>query len=567
VKSLKTYLEKLQDVIPDQLVRVDEAVDWQYEITAIVDEVEREAGNPALLFERIKGYSRPLLINLFGHVDRMILALEGGTLTRGSRLDFYRGWNSLITRKIPPTYVDNGPVKDVRRMGGEVDLASLPIPRFYEQDGGRYITAGLLVARDPDRPDDVNLSYARMRLSGKDGFGVSLHSRGHLWHYYERSKSLGRPLDVAIIIGAHPALYLVAAAKIINEYHVAGAFLGEPLELVGCETVDLPVPAQSEIVLEGQILLDEGDEGPFTEYTGYISGRSTRNVIKVSAMTMRRDATFMAVAPSNSSEHLLLSGLPKQARISQAMIDFLPAPALNDIIWPVSGTHFANFVSLKRPMASAPGLAKQSALLLLGLDHYVKIAAVLTEDVDISDSAEVFGAIASRCDLKPGSGLEILKKVFSQWLDPSSPEAGLSSKMMADATGPSQHDPRPVTETDVKNVSGSAKVTRASFPLSNNRDLCVVQVKPETHDLKEVFASAQDKPRLTILVDDDVDIEDFRQVLWALATRFQPAEDIVSLDGGLMLDARKPRDWKANRATVPKSTRVLARKICKGFIK
>jgi hypothetical protein len=137
--------------------------------------------------------------------------------------------------------------------------------------------------------------------------------------------------------------------------------------------------------------------------------------------------------------------------------------------------------------------------------------------------------------------------------------------MVMDATGPSQRNPRPVNETDVKNVTSSAKVKDASFPLSNNPDLCVVQVKPEMHDLKDIFALTRDKPRLTICVDDDVDIGDFRQVLWALATRFQPAEDVIPMDGGLLLDARKPRDWKANRATVPTSTRILARKICRGF--
>ena len=121
---------------------------------------------------------------------------------------------------------------------------------------------------------------------------------------------------------------------------------GEPVELVNCETVDIPVPAQAEIVLEGRIELDEEDEGPFTEYTGYISGRSTRNLFKVSAVTMRKDAYFVAVAPSNSAEHLLLSGLPKQARISRAIIDYTHTPALKDIIWPVWATHFVCFISI-----------------------------------------------------------------------------------------------------------------------------------------------------------------------------------------------------------------------------
>jgi UbiD family decarboxylase len=110
-----------------------------------------------------------------------------------------------------------------------------------------------------------------MVVNGRADLGVSFHSRGHMWHYFEGSKSAGKPLDVAIILGGQPALCLAAAAKITDEYDVASSLTGEPLELVGCETVDLPVPSQAEIILEGKVLLDEGSEGPFTEYTGYIS--------------------------------------------------------------------------------------------------------------------------------------------------------------------------------------------------------------------------------------------------------------------------------------------------------
>ena len=206
--------------------------------------------------------------------------------------------------------------------------------------------------------------------------------------------------------------------------------------MVGCETVDVSVPAHAEIVLEGVIRLEEEGEGSFTEYTGYISGRSTRNLFKVSAITRRKDAIFLAVAPSNSAEHLLLSGLPKQARISRAMADFIHTPALKDIIWPVWATHFACFISLKEGMERSPGLAKQLGLLLLGLDHYVKVVAVLPAETDISDMESVLDAIASRCDFRDGAGVELLSDVYCQWLDPSSPQTGISSKIIVDATGP-----------------------------------------------------------------------------------------------------------------------------------
>ena len=561
MQSLRAYLDKLCNVVPDQLVRVKAPVDWRYEVTAYVAEMERKASNPALLFENVKDYSMPLLINLFGHVDRIALALGDTSHSRGSRLDFYNEWNRLFKEEVPPVHIDRGPVKDIRCRGDDVDLASLPIPKFYEQDGGRYITAGLLVARNPDDPEEINLTYTRMHLKGRDRFGISLHSRGHTWQYFEKSRAAGEPLDAAVIIGAHPALCLAAAAKITNEYHRAGALIGEPIELVRCETVDLTVPAQAEIVLEGQILLDEEDEGPFTEYTGYISGRSTRNLFRVSAITRRENAIFLAVAPSNSSEHLLLSGLPKQARISRALIDFIHTPALKDIIWPVWGTHFVCFLSLKESMNLTPGLAKQIGLLLLGLDHYIKIVAVFPAEINISDVNSALGNIALRCDFKDGSDLEVLGRVFCQWLDPSSREAGLSSKMIIDATGPEKEIVYSDIEADMQDLPASRKVKDIS-PCKDNPRLCAVIATPELYDLNDLLdMTSLKRCRLIVCVDDDIDIRDGRQILWAMATRFQPADDIIIKNGRMIIDARKGDNWTARRATIPSSTHPETRKL------
>ena len=559
---MRAYLERLQKIIPDQFIRVKDPVDWQYEVTAHVAEMEKYNNNPALLFENVKDYSTPLLINLFGNVDRIILALGDASHTRGSRLDFYNEWNRLIDKEIPPVYTDKGPVKGLCYKGDDVDLTSLPIPKFYEQDGGRYVTAGLLVARNPDDLEEINLTYSRMHLKGKNRFGISLHSRGHMWQFFEKSKAAGKPLDVAVIIGAHPALYLAAAAKITNEYYKAGALLGEPIELVRGEIVDLPVPAQAEIVLDGQILLDEEDEGPFTEYTGYISGRSTRNLLHVSAITRREDAIFLAVAPSNSSEHLLLSGLPKQARIFKAMIDFIHTPALKDIIWPVWGTHFVCFISLKESMNLMSGLAKQLGLLLLGLDHYVKMVAVFSAEINISDVTSALGTIALTCDFKDGSDIEVLGKVFSQWLDPSSCEAGLSSKMIIDATGPEKEIVGPETEADMKDVQMSHKFKDVSFPCEGNPHLCVVIAMPKLCNLTDILdMTSLKRCRLIVCVDDDIDIRDSRKILWAMATRFQPADGAIIKDGRMIIDARKGDNWTARRATLPSSTHLVHRKL------
>ena len=547
MKDLRTYINLLKLRTPEQLRLVDDSIRWNYDITNYVTEMERLNINPALLFNNVKGSDIPIIVNLLGTIDRINLAVNEKTKDTGSRLGFYEEWNKRFTKDVEPIMVDSSQVKELRFKGSEVDLTSLPIPRFYEQDGGRYITAGLFLARNPDDPEELNLSFVRMHLQGINRFGVSFHSRGHMWQYVEKAKAEGEPLDSAVVIGAHPSLYLAAAAKITNEYHKAGALMGEAIELVKCDTVDLLVPASAEIVLEGQVLLEPEDEGPFTEYTGYISGRSTRNLFKVNAITRRKDSIFMAVAPSNSAEHLLLSGLPKQARISRGIIDFMHTPALSDIIWPVWATHFACFMTLRNTVSGSTGLAQQMSLLLLGLDHYVKLVGVLPEGTDLSNTGEILETIASRCDFQMNSGVNIIGKVYSQWLDPSSVQAGLSSKMILDATGPIIKRGE-VNLSDVKKI----KVISDVSLVSGNPALCVVRLDPTIHEADQLLGiDALKGSRLIIAVDDDIYLNDARQVLWAIATRSQPADSVTLKDNRMVIDARKGENWTATRATLP----------------
>ncbi len=545
MRDLRTYLARVERELPGQLVRVSEPVSHEYDVTRRVEEAAHAPGNPALLFESVEGFKEPLLVNVFGHVDRIKLALEGAQRPVATRPDMYREWGALMAKSVEPVTVPSGPVKDVILKGSKLDLTKLPILRFYEQDAGRYITSGLVAARDPANPDVVNLSYARMQLKGKSRIGTTLHSRGNMWSYFEKAKAAGRPLDVAVIIGAHPALYLAAAAKITGEYAVAGSLIGEPLRLVDGETVDVPVPADAEVVLEGRITLEEEDEGPFTEYTGYLSGRSTRNVFEVGCVTMRRDAVYQTIMPSNSDEHLLLSGLPKQARIYSALSAFTPMPAVRDMSWPVSGTHYVCLVSMEAAARAVPGYAKQIGLLALGLDPYLKLVVLLPEDVDVGDLCASLGAMAERCDMAPGSGVEMLRGVFCHRLDPSSSPEGTASKAIVDATGPARKIHKVEASTNLRRLG----VADVSYPLGDAR-LRVLKMA-EGSDAKAVLKEAVDGPGLTICVDGDIDAADLRQVVWGTATRFQPADDLMLRGGGMGVDGTKPPGWKAKRATIP----------------
>ena len=209
----------------------------------------------------------------------------------------------------------NGPVHDRVVQGNELDAGALPISRHFEKDAGRYIGSGILVCKDPDT-GVRNLSYQRLQLKGPNRFGASLHSRGHIWEHLQRCAARRQNLEVAIVIGAHPTINLAAGAKVameVDEFDVAGALMGRPVELVKCKTIDVEVPAEAEFVLEGEILSDvHEDEGPYGEYTGYSTDRSTRNVFVVKAITSRNKPIFHDIIPGYSAEHLLLDAPPRK---------------------------------------------------------------------------------------------------------------------------------------------------------------------------------------------------------------------------------------------------------------
>src|ERR1700691_3091042 len=262
-QSLRSYLESLS---AEDIIRISDPIDIDHNPTALVLELENRRQTPVVMIDRPIGFDMPVVTNLFASRDRiarMVGAEPGG---------FNEAWVKGLANLLPARIVDHGAVQEVVRTGSEVDAAALPISRHFEKDAGRYIGSGILVCKDPDT-GTRNLSYQRLQLKGPKKFGASLHSRGHIWEHLQRCEARGRNLEVAIVIGVHPAINVAAAAKVameIDEFEIAGALLGQPIELVKCKTIDIEVPAQAEIVIEGEILAGEHEEeGHFGEYTGY----------------------------------------------------------------------------------------------------------------------------------------------------------------------------------------------------------------------------------------------------------------------------------------------------------
>jgi UbiD family decarboxylase len=419
---LRSFLAELPE---DDVLRISEPLDPDYLPTALILELEKRRKTPVVVVERPKGFETPIVANLFAsraRIARMVGVEPGG---------FNDAWVRALANLIPPVLVRRGPVHDFVTQGNEVDAGTLPISRHFEKDAGRYIGSGILVCKDPDT-GVRNLSYQRLQLKGPNRFGASLHSRGHIWDYLQRCAARRRNLEVAVVIGVHPAVNLAAGAKAameVDELDIAGALLGRPVELVRCKTIDVEVPAEAEFVLEGEILGDvHEDEGPYGEYTGYSTDRSTRNVFVVKAITWRSQPIFHDIIPGYSAEHLLLGRAAKEAHVHMRLKEMVPnLKALN---FPKSGTHFHAYMSLGK---TAEGQARHALMLLLGLDPYLKLVVAVDEDVDVFDEEEVMWALATR--FQADTDMFMVPQVFCNRLDPSSRD-GMSAKLALDATAP-----------------------------------------------------------------------------------------------------------------------------------
>jgi UbiD family decarboxylase len=420
--SLRSFLAKLPR---SDVLRMAGEVDLDFQPTALVLELERRGESPVVVIDRALGFDVPVVANLFA--SRARIAQMAGTEPGA----FNARWNEAVAKPIPPAIVADAPVQEVVLTGADIDAGTLPISRHFSDDAGRYIGSGVLICKDPDT-GVRNLSYQRMQLKGPDRFGASLHSRGHIWEHLQRAEARGRDLEVAVVIGMHPAINLAAAAKVameVDELDIAGALLGEPVPLVKCRTIDVEVPADAEYVVEGRLLAGvHEDEGPYGEYTGYSTYRSTLNVYEVSAITRRRRPIFHDIIPGYSAEHLLLGRAAREAHVFLRLKEMVPnLKALN---YPKSGTHFHAYLSLHK---TAEGQARQALMLLMGLDSYVKLAVAVDDDVDVFSEEEVLWALATR--FQADTDMFMVPNVLCNRLDPSSRD-GVSAKLALDATAP-----------------------------------------------------------------------------------------------------------------------------------
>lgn len=426
-QDLRSFVDAYARAFPGEVVRVREPVSTEHDVMALVLEYERRRRYPVLLFEQVQGHDIPIVCNVLA--SRRGLAFALGVPESALAVEYAR----RIKETIKPVVRAEAPFHRRVLAGGEVDLGRLPIPTYFPGDAGRYLTAGMLVARDPETGVETE-GYHRFQVKGRDRMGVSLHSRRRMFEYQRRAEARGERLPCAVVLGLHPLVSMGSLAyppADVGKFQVVGGLFGEPLEVAACATIDLHVPAAAEIVIEGEILPGVREpEGPFGEFTGYFSRRSTQHVFVAKAIAMRERPWFQSIGSGRAGDHITTLGLVREAEILNAVSRVIPNVTAVHV--PLSGTSsFTAYVAITQ---SRPGEAKHVIPIVLGVDHYLKLVVVVDDDIDVFDESDVLWAMATR--MQADRDLVVIPGSLGAMLDPSADARGVTAKLGIDATRP-----------------------------------------------------------------------------------------------------------------------------------
>ncbi len=424
VTSLRDWLEQMR--ADGRLATAKPGIPLEFTLAALAKRLD---GEKAVLFPEPGGH--PISV-ISGIVSRREWIAEAMGTDGNGLLDRFR---DAVLNPLPWNEVASAPVQEVVHRDA-VDLASaLPIPTHNEHDNGAYITAGLVIARNPETGDQ-NVSINRLQVSGPDKLGILILPRD-LHRFYDAAERKGEALPVAIVIGVDPMTLLSSQAILpINhdELMVAGALMGRPLDVVKCVTNDVRVPAQAEIVIEGRLLPEVREvEGPFGEFPQYYGPAGKRQVVAVDAITHRGKPLFHTIVPA-AMEHLLLGAIPREASLIALLQRSFPS--VLDVHLSRGGVcryHLAVKIAKRWE-----GEAKNIIMGAFAGHADIKQVTVVDEDVDVHDPTAVEWAVATR--FQAASDLVVVPRAQGSRLDPSATD-GLVDKMGLDATKPLAGDP------------------------------------------------------------------------------------------------------------------------------
>jgi 4-hydroxy-3-polyprenylbenzoate decarboxylase len=447
--DLREFVSQLE--ARGELKRIAAEVSPRLEMTEICDRVLR-SGGPALLFERPKGHSIPVLANLFGTRERVAAAMGltdvkdlrniGKLLASLKEPEPPQGlgdlWEKFPVLKqvlnMAPKERSSGPCQEVVWEGKDVDLARLPVQTCWPQDAGPLITWGLTVTRGPAKPRQ-NLGIYRQQVIGPNRLIMRwLPHRGGALDFRDHALKSKEPFPVAVAIGADPATILAAVTPVpdaLGEYQFAGLLRGARTELVKCIGSDLQVPASAEIVLEGHLGEETALEGPHGDHTGYYNEAERFPVFTIERITTRRDPIYHSTYTGKPPDEPAMLGVA----LNEVFVPLLQKqfPEIVDFYLPPEGCSYRlAAVSMKKQY---PGHAKRVMFGIwsfLRQFMYTKFIVVVDDDVDVREWKEVVWAITTRVD--PARDTLIAEHTPIDYLDFASPVSGLGSKMGIDAT-------------------------------------------------------------------------------------------------------------------------------------
>ena len=470
VEDLREWIERVDAM--GELTRVQGA-DPHLELGGLVDLYQWEMDNPALLFEKIKGYPQnyKLLANVLTSLPRISQSLD--MPIDATRTQFVKEWRDRLKtfQPIPPQQVEDGPVLENRQSGNEVDATQFPAPFWHTEDGGNYLgTGNIVVMKDPDT-GWVNVGTYRVQVHDAKTLGIMISPGKHGRLIREKYWARGEACPVAVSFGHDPLLLLMGGLEIDygeDEFAVAGGIRGEPVKVIAAPHTGLPVPATAEIVIEGEIPPNEmHQEGPFGEWTGYYAGgERDMPIINVRSIIWRNDPVVVGCLPGKPPNDNTYFRSPLRAAMLWNELERAGVPGVVGA-WSheAGGGRLLNVIAIKQMY---PGHAKQvghAATAVHAGAYANRFVIVVDDDIDPTDTNEVLWALCTRTEVT--EDVDIVRRMWSTSLDPMAyaGEGGqryYNNRMIIDACRP--YDRLDTFPTVARKSQAEAEELRGKWP-------------------------------------------------------------------------------------------------------
>ncbi len=439
MKDLRDFISECEKKLPREFIRVRKEVDPKYEISAIVKKLDLTGKHPTLFFEKVKGYNMPVVCNTDRTLSKYGLAFG---VPPEKVWDFYDKSEEecLRSNKYPIREVkaSEAPCREIVKTGKAVNMYEFPFLTHFEGEVP-YLTLAIGVVKD-EKANCPHVAHYRLMVKKQD-WGVTHITPGrHLWDIWKEKSDKNEPLEIAFVLGLHPALAMAAQSRIAHppsEFDVAGSLLKESVEVVRCETIDVLVPAWAEIIIEGEIPPNTfEDEGPWGDFTRYHQ-TDKRQPVRIKAITHRKNPVIHDMGDWPSTVLWPMPKIPLETFMTRQLKQAVP-----DVKLFRTGPLMYGFIQLDKKHVAQP---KQAILAAFANDLYLKYVVCFDTDINIEKGSDIAWALLTR--VQADRDIMVLPAVMGSDLDLSAPLEGVVTKVGIDATAkPFRKDLPPVAK-------------------------------------------------------------------------------------------------------------------------